>query len=592
MKKRYGILLQVAILLAVSILLTCVATLAAQRLYAEHSVAEQTEAAGAETAGEVILAVKEFPAWPWLVRYWTENAGTLDIEYDAEFGAGTRTEQKLKTLNEHQPDLRLRYADEAALAALPEEDQRLAAEIAYSWLITRLDQIKRSAGVDYLFCVASEEPFTTQFFLLSAADEGAVRGTAYEQVYPLGVTVQADEARQNAMRGARDDSSHLAPAGGYVDYYACLGEVDGKTVLVGLTYDMTGINARIMAETRRSTLHTMIFLTLLAAIGLALVDRVALRPLRKVQQNIRLYAEDKDSGAVIRNLREVRSRNEIGQLAEDVGSLAREIDDYTARIEANAAEKERSATELALASRIQAASVPSVFPAFPERTDFDIHASMTPAKGVGGDFYDFYLIDGDHLAVTIADVSGKGIPAALFMMITMVLVRTAVENEWANKTEPSPANVLRKVNDQICGKNPEDMFVTVWLGVLELSTGRMKAVNGGHEYPFLKTPGGSFEVLKDRHGLVLGGMPGVRYRDYEIAMEPGSKLFVYTDGVPEATNAAEELFGLDRTAEALREAGEETPEAILAAVDARVRDFVGDAPQFDDLTMLCLHYRG
>ena len=251
-----------------------------------------------------------------------------------------------------------------------------------------------------------------------------------------------------------------------------------------------------------------------------------------------------------------------------------------------ALENERIGAELALATRIQANSLPKEFPPFPDRNEFDIYASMTPAKEVGGDLYDFFLIDDDHLALTIGDVSGKGVPAALFMMLSSALIRNAAMNEI------SPARILTLVNRQICARNTEEMFITVWMGVLEISTGLLTAANAGHEYPALKQPDGSFELMKDRHGVVVGAMDGVRYRDYTIQMFPGTKLFVYTDGVAEATDVSEQLFGTGRMIDALRKAENGTPEELLRVVRSDVDAFVGKAPQFDDLTMLCLQYNG
>lgn len=254
--------------------------------------------------------------------------------------------------------------------------------------------------------------------------------------------------------------------------------------------------------------------------------------------------------------------------------------------QALALEKERIGAELALAARIQANALPKEFPPFPDRHEFNIYASMTPAKEVGGDLYDFFLMDEDHLCLTIGDVSGKGVPAALFMMVAMTLIHHVAMRE------SSPAKILQIVNEEICARNPEEMFVTVWLGVLEISTGRLTAANAGHEYPALKGSRESFELYKDRHGFVIGGMEGMRYRDYSIQMEPGSRLFVYTDGVAEATDSNDAMFGTERMLEALRSVEEGSPEEILEAVGRAVQDFVGDAPQFDDLTMLCLQYKG
>ncbi|MBO6060922.1 MAG: serine/threonine-protein phosphatase, partial [Clostridia bacterium] len=228
----------------------------------------------------------------------------------------------------------------------------------------------------------------------------------------------------------------------------------------------------------------------------------------------------------------------------------------------------------------------NIFPAFPERRDFDVYASMDPAKEVGGDFYDFFLVDEDRLALVIADVSDKGVPAALFMMVCKILIQNQVMNGL------SPAKVLEKVNEQICANNREDMFVTVWLGILDLKTGKLTASNAGHEYPALKKAGGHFELIKDKHGLVVGGLPGLKYTEYEWLLEPGSKIFVYTDGVPEAGISRSDPFGTERMLAALREAEECTPQEVLRSVDRAVADFVKDAPQFDDLTMLCVEYYG
>ena len=242
--------------------------------------------------------------------------------------------------------------------------------------------------------------------------------------------------------------------------------------------------------------------------------------------------------------------------------------------------------ELNTAANIQSDSLPSVFPAFPERTDFDIYASMDPAREVGGDFYDFYLLDEDHLCLIIADVSGKGIPAALFMMSSKILLQNYA------LAGCSPAEILREANERICAGNKEDMFVTVWLGILDLRTGKLTAANAGHEYPIIHRKNQPFELLKDKHGFVLGGMAGMKYKEYEIQMEAEDEIFLYTDGVPDATNKANMLYGTERLLNALNHTADASPKELLDAVRADVDRFVGEAEQFDDLTMLCLRYLG
>lgn len=242
-------------------------------------------------------------------------------------------------------------------------------------------------------------------------------------------------------------------------------------------------------------------------------------------------------------------------------------------------------TELNMATEIQASMLPSIFPAFPTRDEIDLYASMDPAKEVGGDFYDFFMIDDNHIGVVIADVSGKGVPAALFMMISKTIIQNFA------KLGVSAAEVLTKSNEALCAQNKMKMFVTAWVGILDLSTGRMTCSSAGHEYPAIFHEG-KFELLKDKHGLVLGAMSGVRYKDYEVQLDKGDKIFVYTDGVPEATNAHNELFGTDRMVEALNTDAEANPKDLLRIVREAVDAFVGGAEQFDDLTMLCLEYRG
>ena len=242
--------------------------------------------------------------------------------------------------------------------------------------------------------------------------------------------------------------------------------------------------------------------------------------------------------------------------------------------------------ELSTARQIQTSVLPHIFPPFPERKEIDLFASMDPAKDVGGDFYDFYFIDEDHLCLVIADVSGKGIPGALFMMFSKRIIM-----DYA-KIEHSVSEILIKANEVLCDNNTADMFVTVWLGILEISTGKLTTANAGHEYPAIRKADGKFVLHKDKHGFVIGGIPNVRYKEFTLQMEPGDKIFVYTDGVPEATAASGEMFGLERMTDALNTCADGSPDEILRTVKSAVDEFVGDAEPFDDMTMMCLEYKG
>jgi sigma-B regulation protein RsbU (phosphoserine phosphatase) len=230
--------------------------------------------------------------------------------------------------------------------------------------------------------------------------------------------------------------------------------------------------------------------------------------------------------------------------------------------------------------------LPHIFPPFPERKEIDIYALMEPAREVGGDFYDFFMIDDDHLCLVIADVSGKGIPAALFMMISKIVIKSYA------MLSKSPSEILRQTNETLCEDNKTEMFVTVWVGILELSTGVLRAANAGHEYPAIKHEGSRFELLKDKHGFVIGGIENLNYTEYEVYMKPGSTLFVYTDGVPEASDSSGNMFGVERMITSLNEAPDSSPEEIIRHVRESIDEFTLDGTQFDDLTMLSIRYNG
>ena len=371
----------------------------------------------------------------------------------------------------------------------------------------------------------------------------------------------------------------------YIGYLPVRYEGRIKTMFC-VRYDWSDFRSQLLSHAIKSMIIGLLVLIVLNGLLTLFLYRKAIAPVLKVKAGVQDYMNDKDSLAVLEKMNRIPVRNEIGVLADSISDLAAEIDRYTKDLVKLNSEKERISTELALATNIQSSMLPSTFPAFPDRKEFDIYAAMDPAKEVGGDFYDFFLIDDDHLCMIIADVSGKGVPAALFMMSSMIIL----ENHAMMKK--TPAQILSDANTAIIKNNQEEMFVTVWLGILELSTGKLTAANGGHEYPAFLGESGLFELYKDKHGMAVGGIEGSRYREYELTIQPGGKLFVYTDGVPEATNKEMKMFGTDRMIEALNEKPEAAPQEILAAVRASVDAFVKEAEQFDDLTMLCLTYYG
>lgn len=314
-------------------------------------------------------------------------------------------------------------------------------------------------------------------------------------------------------------------------------------------------------------------------------------------QKLSLAAEEyvqKDSTAIDTKLFASRcepyvsSENEIGHLAGSYVHMAQNLQAYMAHLTSVTAEKERISAELDVAARIQKDMLPSVFPPFPDRKEFDIFASMTPAREVGGDFYDFFLVDENHIALVMADVSGKGIPAALFMVNARTLIRNyTLEGQ-------SPSEILSSVNERLCENNREELFVTVWLAVIDLTTGEGIAANAGHEHPVLCHSGGEYEYVKYRHSPAVVAMEGMHFREHPFHLYPDDSLFVYTDGVTEAVNEDNVLFGERRLLDALNASikPDISQEFIVNNVKKSIASFSGNTPQSDDITMMGFRYYG
>lgn len=359
---------------------------------------------------------------------------------------------------------------------------------------------------------------------------------------------------------------------------------DGKTTaILCIQRPMRELNDVGRAYLIRIAVWTALVCVFAGAFAAIHIRKQFVKPVQRVSEEAVRFAKENTQGEP---LGEISKLNEIKNLARSIDTMETDMLTYIENLTAVTAEKERIGAELSLARTIQENSVPNIFPPFPERTDFDIFASMTPAKEVGGDFYNFFLIDDNRLAMVIGDVSGKGVPAALFMMVTNIML--------ADRTRMggTPGEILTYVNQNLCEHNKADMFVTLWLGILDLTTGRIVAANAGHDDAAVCRNGGTFELFKTRHGFVAGGMEGVRYTDFTIDLGRGDKLFLYTDGVPEATDANNGMFGMQRMLDALNANSERTPTEILNGVHESVNAYVGGALQFDDLTMLCVEWKG
>lgn len=283
----------------------------------------------------------------------------------------------------------------------------------------------------------------------------------------------------------------------------------------------------------------------------------------------------------------INTSDELEELWHSMSEMEMDVRDTMIRLRNITAEQERLGTELSIATQIQEGTLPKEFPAFEDRTEFDIYASMTPAKEVGGDLYDFFMVDDDHLAAVIGDVSGKGVSAALFMVIAKTLLQ--YQTQLGNL---DPAEIFNHVNNKLIDINKANMFVTTWMGILTISTGELKYANAGHEYPAIRRAGEEYELVKDVHGIPLASFEDMIYQSGSFQLNPGDSVFVFTDGVTEANDIDEKLFGNDRLLKALNRDPDASPEVIDRNVHEALDEFVKDAPQFDDTTMLCLKYFG
>ena len=353
--------------------------------------------------------------------------------------------------------------------------------------------------------------------------------------------------------------------------------------MVEIDYSLEAIEGQLQDYIIKLIMAFVVCIAAILLIVLQIIRRRVTTPLENLTDFVDSYEHGKLNEEMIADF---KSGDEIQWLATSFRDMTVRMETYIRDLTKVTAEKERIGAELNVATQIQADMLPRIFPAFPERSEFDLFASMSPAKEVGGDFYDFFLIDDDHLGLVMADVSGKGVPAALFMVIAKTLIKNrALLGE-------SPAQILTHVNEQLCEGNEAELFVTVWLAVIEISTGRGLAANAGHEHPVIRRAGGEYELVIYRHSPAVATMEGIRFKEHSFELYPGDSIFVYTDGVPEATNADSEMFGTDRMLAALNAEPDAPPEKILKNVRAAVDDFVKDADQFDDLTMLGLVYNG
>lgn len=528
---------------------------------------------------ESVEILESYDNIDYLVSFWHDNYDRMELFYDD--ATLYSKEVEFDNLYSEVADTELITSEQSR--ALNYEEQLLLSEICYCKLSHDFDRIKRSYDPKYLYGFVVDDN-GQMLFVLTGANEEESRISSGGELYELGCT--SENSPDDEQLSGKLVTTGFASNVRELTYFAPV-TVDGKIIMyVGVTTDWSDLLQTALSLSVGLTALITILLALLVLIFYKILKKVAVNPLIAERDIVNAYGDDKDSKKAVEYLNNIDSKNEIEELADAFASLLSELDLYMDEVRTATADKERLGAELDMAASIQSSQLPSTFPAFPGRNEFSIFASMTPAKTVGGDFYDFFLIDDDHIALVMADVSGKGVPASLFMMISKLLIKNSLQNG------KSPAEALTDTNKQLTENNEAKQFVTVWLAVIEISTGKGIAANAGHEHPVLRRAGKDYELVEYKHSVPVATLKKAKFSEHEFELHPGDSLFVYTDGVPEATNAGDELFGNDRMLVALNKNPAADPRLILKTVKDSVDEFVGEAEQFDDLTMLCFRYNG
>lgn len=521
---------------------------------------------------------------------WKENGAELDpsASYD----------QKLAELD----DIQARYNEavtraneagdtseetEARLDEIFEEYSHESWMVQYYSLAAMLDRLRASFSVSRLALMVPNSQDESVLYITEGIAGDQKRG---EDVRFFGDEEERSKADYPSLwttveTGEPSTEPALTPDGAAYSMYVPF-TVNGEIWVYEVSMGTEELNAAVWSQmTGTVVVSCAVFAVCLIAM-LLLLRRTLVNPLSALSAQVREYAASK-SVAVASAIRAQRyPQDEVGDLAANTADMIDELQRHMDDIARMGVERERTRSELAVASRIQLSALPTVRPPFSGCDDFGLSASMHPAKEVGGDFYDFFLIDEDHCGVVIADVSGKGVPAALFMMRVKALLNQLM------REGSSPDQVLAQANDSLCEDNEAGMFVTVWLGMLNLKTGELAFANGGHNPPLYRHADGTVEWLRDRSGLLLGSFEGVPYRAFARTMAPGDSLILYTDGVTEAMDVTDHCYGDDRLFTLVEQKCDGYPAAVSGTIEEDVRAFAEGADQADDITLLVLRYDG
>lgn len=536
--------------------------------------------------------ITDNPNYEWLLSYWEDNANELSdfIVYDST-DALNKSIDSFIAKNPGLSSIDLKPED---LKKLDKESQNLYASICLMDLTLEFNRVKAIYGLKYIY-FAELNSEDEMFFLVSGLADGEKRGNDIHDIFMLGKQVEPGLEYHPVLKEIYETHSFVdkfeqktgkGRTGYAYSVYVPIIPSDNSIYVICASMDAAAVQKEIYHGMNFISIFFFVILIIAVSLMILAFNKVLLKPLDLVQEQIRKYTQDKNVTELCNELSLIKSENEIGALSNDVTLMAMEIDRHTKEIIELTSTNQRIEAELTLARNIQKAALPSSIPTFEGGNCFELFGGSNPAKEVGGDFYDYFKIDDNHMGILIADVSGKGIPAAMFMMLSHICIK----NMSSHST--NPGEIFEKVNTILNERNDMEMFVTAWLGILDLNTGVIECANAGHENPAICRNGEAYTLYKTKHSLVLAALDNVKYTTETIKLKAGDCLFLYTDGVPEATDSDNTLYGTDRMLSALNSAKASSCEKLISAVEQDISSFVGDAAQFDDFTMVCLKYLG
>ena len=455
----------------------------------------------------------------------------------------------------------------------------------YSMLESVLGQFRDTANVaDVYMEVFDDDTKTGIYFAEPDRSEYRVWMGEYEEVDQKYVKKLMESSLENPFYAFFPDSGSIVMTSGIMLN-------TDNDIQIGLMADTD-----IKDIVKKAGQFALVYIIFIAIIGFIIgfiatkmVKRSIVLPINKLAEAAKEYVSDKKEGSDNKNHFEdlkIDTGDEIEILYYMMTDMEKDLNDYEKNLQSITAERERIGAEIEIATAIQQSMLENVAPNFVGKKEYDLYAAMSPAREVGGDFYDFFMVDDDHLAILIADVSDKGVGSAFFMAISKTLVKTYA------KMVMNPTDVIAKVDRQISEKNDAGLFVTLWMAVIDLNTGHVNACNAGHDYPAIMKNGEDFVVEKTPHGPPVAFIPGMEFLGMEFDMKPGDRIFLYTDGLNEAKRSDDERFGTDRMLEVLNAHKDVDNETMIHLMREAVDEFAGDEPQFDDMTMLGFTFKG